>query len=199
MFPPIPPWSGLHPLIVHFPIALAFVAPLFAILALLGARQRQAFAVVTLVLLVIAAGGALLATATGDAAGELAERGPAVNAALELHEHRAELARNVLVLVTVLYGAMLAALKLFGAKLPAAAHYAPHAVAVLATVACALLVARAAHEGGQLVHVHGVRAMIGSPAANPATAAAAISATTSAATSAATAVPEKKGRDDDGD
>ena len=31
-FPPIPSWDGLHPLIVHFPIALLLVAPLLVVL-----------------------------------------------------------------------------------------------------------------------------------------------------------------------
>ncbi len=33
-FPPFPSWDGLHPLIVHFPIALLLVAPLFVVLGL---------------------------------------------------------------------------------------------------------------------------------------------------------------------
>ena len=35
--PPIPSWDGLHPLIIHFPIALLLVAPL---LVLVGALLK---------------------------------------------------------------------------------------------------------------------------------------------------------------
>ena len=35
--PPIPSWDGLHPLIIHFPIALLLVAPL---LVLIGALLK---------------------------------------------------------------------------------------------------------------------------------------------------------------
>ena len=32
--PPIPGWYELHPLVVHFPIALLLIAPLFVLLGL---------------------------------------------------------------------------------------------------------------------------------------------------------------------
>ena len=31
MLPPWPGWDGLHPLVIHFPVALLLVAPLFLI------------------------------------------------------------------------------------------------------------------------------------------------------------------------
>jgi len=30
-FPPIPNWDALHPLIIHFPIALLLIAPIFVV------------------------------------------------------------------------------------------------------------------------------------------------------------------------
>ena len=39
MLPPIPSFDGLHPLVVHFPVALLIVAPLFLALAALFAVE----------------------------------------------------------------------------------------------------------------------------------------------------------------
>ena len=33
MFPPVPSWDAMHPMVVHFPIALLLVAPLFVVMA----------------------------------------------------------------------------------------------------------------------------------------------------------------------
>ena len=38
--PPIPTWEGLHPLVVHFPIALLLVAPWLVLLGALLAPSR---------------------------------------------------------------------------------------------------------------------------------------------------------------
>ncbi|MGE3852796.1 MAG: DUF2231 domain-containing protein, partial [Planctomycetota bacterium] len=53
MFPPIPPWNGMHPLVVHFPIALLMLVPLFLLVALAVRRHRIAFALSALMLMAI--------------------------------------------------------------------------------------------------------------------------------------------------
>jgi uncharacterized membrane protein len=67
--PPVPSWNGLHPLIVHFPIALLFVAPLFVILgAVLSPPKGRPFLVSALILMVVGTASILFAIETGEAA-----------------------------------------------------------------------------------------------------------------------------------
>jgi|CXWL01.1.fsa_nt_gi uncharacterized membrane protein len=173
--PPVPSWDALHPLIVHFPVALLLVAPLFLLAGLAMKPERGRPAILAgLVLLVLGTAGAWFAIATGEAAGEAAERLPGVNAMLEQHESLAEQTRTVFTGLTVALAAIL-----FGPRLlrrPLAR--APQAVILSAFLACylggAALLANTAHHGGRLVHELGVRApMAAGPTLASATAGAA--------------------------
>ena len=63
--PPIPPWNGCHVLVVHFPIALLLVAPLFILLGLVVPRLNRAFYLAGLLLMALGACGAILAVEAG--------------------------------------------------------------------------------------------------------------------------------------
>ena len=160
IFPPIPSWDAAHPLVVHFPIALLFVTPVFVVAGLLLRDRGRPFLLSALALLVLGTAGAFVAVATGEAGEGAAEAVPAAEATLERHEELAEQARNAFAVLTVLY-----AIVLFG---PAAFKRTPRraATAVALSVFLALdaaalaLLANAAHYGGQLVHAQGVRATV---------------------------------------
>ena len=82
MFSGLPPWAGMHPLLVHFPIALLFITPLFLLLAVLLGRQNRAWALTALLLLLLGTVGIFAAAASGEAAGKLVERTPEIDAVL---------------------------------------------------------------------------------------------------------------------
>ncbi len=104
--PPLPSWDGLHPLVVHFPIALLLVAPLFILLGLALSRGRP-FLWAALLLMAIGTAGTFFAVSTGEAAGKLAERTPQINAVLEHHEHLAERTRAGFAALTVIFAVIL--------------------------------------------------------------------------------------------
>src|SRR5512142_2633766 len=90
-FPPIPSWDGLHPLIIHFPIALLLVAPVLVLIAAaVSPRKARGMLLAALLLMVLGTGAVFLAAETGEAAGKLAERTPEISAVLEHHENLAE-------------------------------------------------------------------------------------------------------------
>lgn len=101
-----------------------------------------------------------MAVSTGEAAGELAERTPQINAALGRHESLAELVRTLFTIITLLFAAIL-----FG---PVLLHrqVAPRntALALVVLLAAfgvgALAIAHTGHEGGRLVHEFGVRSLV---------------------------------------
>lgn len=163
MLPTIPNWDALHPLIVHFPIALLLVAPILIVLGLIFFGQNKAFMISAFVVMLLGTVAAVVAVATGNAAGELAERVANVEPVLENHEELAETTRNVFVALTIVFGAMvfvpMVLKKELGRKL-----MIPLTLAFLLFYAGGTTVlVNAAHQGGRLVHEFGVRAMVASP------------------------------------
>ena len=159
MFPPIPTWDGLHPLVVHFPIALLRVAPLFMLAGLVLPKRGRPFAIAALVLILLGTLGLFVTASTGHAAGELAERNPQISKVLERHEELGQLARNLFAILAPVYAALvLVPLP----KLLAWVRVAAQIVFLIVFLGGALLLANAAHEGGRLVHEFGVRAMMSS-------------------------------------
>lgn len=164
IFPPLPPYEGLHPIVVHFPIALLFIAPLFIVFAAFSKKLSRSMVLSALVLFALGTAFAFLATSTGSAAEDLAENVPGAKATLDKHEDLAELARNLFLGVTLLLAVLGSVYCKFYDKTSAAVRVIGAAAFLAACAAPALVLANAAHLGGQLVHVNGVRAPMG-PAA----------------------------------
>jgi uncharacterized membrane protein len=160
MMPPWPGWDGLHPLIIHFPIALLLVAPVFVVLAIVRPRHAGSFGISALVLLALGTAAAFVAVSTGEAAAELATKTDVINAAIERHASLAETARNIFAGITLLY-ALLLALPIVVKKLSSRGWVAvANIVALCLVLAGGLVIANAAHQGGLLVHKYGVQAML---------------------------------------
>ncbi len=159
--PPQPPWEGMHPLVIHFPIGLLFIAPLFMLLAALLGKYGRWFGVTALLLLVIGTAGAHVSVLTGDAAYDVLEEidddGWEV---VEEHQEAAKNVRNLYVWLTVFY-AVLLALPLLIWKLNSLKYWLPVNVVALALLLFVnLQLANAAHLGGRLVHQYGARAVL---------------------------------------
>ena len=160
MLPPWPGWDGLHPLVIHFPIALLLVAPVFVALAVVRPKRAGMFGLSALVLLALGTAAAFVAVETGEAAAELATRTDAINAAIERHASMAETARNIFAGLTVLY-AILLGLPMIAKKLPTRGWVVSTNTIFLALLlAGGGVLANAAHHGGLLVHKYGVQAML---------------------------------------
>lgn len=140
--------NPLHPAVVHFPVVLAFLLPIFAAGALWmirrGAQPRRAWAIP------LALAGALMVSAwvsaqTGEAQEERVERVVA-DEPLDAHEEAAE--------AFILASAAVLALMTAGL----APGIAGKSARVIGTVGALALVGGAAwvgHSGGQLVYQHG--------------------------------------------
>jgi len=160
--PVIPPWAGLHPLIVQFPIALLLITPMLVIVgALLRPERGRIILYTALGLMLIGTLGTFLAAATGEAAGKLAERTPQIDAVLERHEELADATRAVFSGLTLIFGAIVFAPKVFRRLPGSLVTTVLPLLFLLLYGAGMLLLANTAHNGGRLVHEFGVRAMIG--------------------------------------
>ena len=160
-FPPIPSWDALHPLVIHFPIALLLVVPFLIVVgALVPPERGRAILYVALALMIAGTLGTFLAVATGEAAGRIAERTPQIDAILEHHEQLAEATRVAFSVLTVVFAAILlipVILKKTSNRLVSTAL--PLAFLVLYGAGI-LLLTNTAHNGGRLVHEFGVRAAV---------------------------------------
>jgi uncharacterized membrane protein len=160
-FPPIPSWDGLHPLIIHFPIALLLIAPIFVVVgAALTPAKGRPYLIAAMVILLAGTASIFIAVETGEAAGKLAERTPGMERILENHESLAERTQAVFSVLSVIFVALVAVpwlVKRTDTRLTTT--ILPLAFLVLYS-AGALLLINTAHNGGRLVHEFGVRAMV---------------------------------------
>jgi uncharacterized membrane protein len=161
MLPPWPGWDGLHPLVIHFPVALLLIAPVFLLLSAFWRKHAVAFGIAALVLLVLGTAAAFVAVETGEAAAELADRTEAISAAIVQHQESAEQARNVFAVITILYALLLLAVSgVFKRLAKSGVRMTVALVTCGAVLAGSLQIAAAAHRGGLLVHKFGVHAML---------------------------------------
>jgi uncharacterized membrane protein len=158
--PALPPWEQLHPLVVHFPIALLLVAPIFVVLALLWKKYTRGLLVAATLLVVLGAAGAVLAVETGEAGEEIAERTAYAARLLHEHEELAETARTfAIILASVLSSGTIA--YLFATRKPETRVSRPLllvlgiAYLLLHSAGC-LVLANTAHAGGKLVREGGL-------------------------------------------
>lgn len=167
MFPPIPSWDGLHPLIIHFPIALLLVAPILILIGLMSPNKGRAFLGAALVLMILGTIASWVAVSTGEAAGELAERAAGAGAVLEQHEDLAETTRMAFTGLTALFLVILFAPAIFRRQFPKKVLLPVNLLFLILYGSAVVLLVNTAHQGGRLVHEFGVRAMMAQTTTQP--------------------------------
>ena len=160
MFPPIPSWDGLHPLIIHFPIALLLVAPILILLGLISPNRGRAFLGAAVVLMVLGTIASWIAVSTGEAAGELAERATGAGSVLDQHEELAETTRTAFTILTGLFLVILFAPAIFRTRFSQKMLLPANIFFLLLYGSGLVLLVNTAHQGGRLVHEFGIRAMM---------------------------------------
>lgn len=160
MLPGLPPWAGMHPLLVHFPIALLFTVPVFLVLALLLGRRHPVWSYSALLLLLLGTAGVFMAAASGEAAGEVAERTPVINAVLERHAHLAGTARGVFLGLAMVLAALVGVPLAWKRTLPPWGHYLAYGVFLGVFLGSLGFLVQVAHQGGRLVHQYGIHSLL---------------------------------------
>ena len=159
MFPKIPSWEAMHPLVVHFPIALLMVAPLLVALGLVLKRHAYGLTLGGWILMALGTEGAWVSVSTGEAAVAFALRGSAqILEAIERHRVAAANVRTVFTVMTVLFAALTWGPARVSRPLPPRVHLGLTIVLLAAYAGALLLLMKAAHFGGLLVHEYGIRA-----------------------------------------
>lgn len=153
----------LHPAVVHLPIALALLAPLFAGLTIVTIHREllpeRSWAFVVLLQLLLVSSG-WLAAETGEDQEERVERVVAERH-IEGHEEAAE---------RFLWAAGIALLAVGAGLLPGRNGLVGRVVGAVATIIVLAAAVPVGHSGGELVYVHGAaRAYVAAAAGGDAT------------------------------
>ncbi len=165
--PPVPAWDSLHPLVIHMPIGLLLVVPLFILLgAVLSPAKGRPFLMAGLLLMVLGTASAYVAVETGEAAGKLVERTPEISVVLQHHQQLAERTQLIFSVLTVTFAAIL----IVPQVLRRSSTRAYSTIAPLAFLAFylagAVVLVNTGHNGGRLVHEYGVQAIM-TPSPSP--------------------------------
>lgn len=168
ILPPQPaPPEGWHVVVVHFPIALLAVAPLFVFLAMAMPTACRWASYAALVLLILGTAGTYAAISTGHTArddSEVIEDGSdELQKLVREHEEFAHWTRNVYTAVTIFYGLFVLLPVLLRKLATPAFLFTSQFIFLLVLCVSSLFVVNTAHIGGFLVHEWGVRATLANP------------------------------------
>ncbi len=156
--PTPPPFEGMHPLVVHLPIGVLVLLPLFIILAIVFKQNAKNFAITTTLLAWIGTIGAIVAVITGLEAYELAPRSAEINVVLLKHMELAELTRNLFILFTVFYTVF--TYFLFKDKVKPSLAFIIQVLFLIFVSICILGLINAGHLGAELVHKYGIQSIM---------------------------------------
>ncbi len=148
--------GSLHPLIVHFPIALFCVAPLFLIASFIFKEQKFIILNITCTLMIIGMLSGFLSVFTGEQSAEYLEADPAYVQTLDAHYHLAETAQKIFTVLTLVLGVFLIFNKQLTVKFGKSFHNIFLIIFLIAHMIGLLFLSNAAHYGGKLVHKHGI-------------------------------------------
>lgn len=164
MLPNVPSDPGaLHPLVVHFPVALLLVAPLFLLMGAISKIDRPQLRSCVLVLMALGVLAAWAAVWTGEHAATIARiTAPQAASVIEQHEESAEATAVIFTLLFAVF-AIRVAVDYLRKESTVRRPMRVFCIVFLAVYCvCSLVVVDAAHQGGRLVHQFGVRAEMGS-------------------------------------
>ncbi len=151
-------WGALHVLVIHFPIAILCVVPLFIILGLF--LKNRTFLLAALLLLILGILSIFLAVSTGESSSERIQEGPAIIETLNRHDALAWQSRTFFSVMTLLYATLFfwesRRLSKINRQLPRILF-----VCFLLFYGYGLwLIFKTAYYGAMLVHRHGVHSSL---------------------------------------
>lgn len=167
MLSTLPAWELVHPMVIHFPIVLLLIAPLFICIgAALPPPKGRPFLLSALILLTLGTASLFVTISAGEAAAKVLPKEGQIGELIVTHQDLAFETMGIFVMLLVLFVAILLVPRvlhrdgrLFSTVLPLAF--------LLLYCAGAVVLVSTAHDGGRLVHDFGVHAVAPSSGQNP--------------------------------
>ena len=159
--PALPPFEGLHPLIVHFSVGILLSAWVPMVLGLVDRKRRMSWFRAGLMMIVMGTLFTFAAVLTGEATEEIVPHSSEmIEHAIHEHEELAELSRNIFVGVTAIYLASMIAFCKVGEPKKKKVGLIGTVLVGITYILGALALSNAGHLGGLLVHEHGLHAPV---------------------------------------
>lgn len=158
-FPSLPDWNRLHPLIVHFPIALLLVVPVLVVVGgVLPPSKGRPFLTSALIMMVIGAASLFVALETGDAASELLGETTQIRQVLQQHERLAETTCVLFSALTAAFAHLVVLPRILKRELSRPLSTSLLAAFLILYGTGALFLLNTAHQGWRLSHEFGIEA-----------------------------------------
>jgi len=158
--PMIPGWDGIHPLLIHFPLTLFFLAPVFVLFAsLTKATTRRMFFISALTVMLFGITSTYAAFEAGQTAAASVTEAGEVKTVMERHQELASLARSSLTAATLLFGLALLICTCFHLQLHELTGVLPLGSVAFYALGLFWLI-NTAYHGERLVHEFGVGSIV---------------------------------------
>jgi uncharacterized membrane protein len=158
--PMVPGWDGIHPLLIHFPLTLFFLAPVFVLFAsLTKGTTRHTFLISALTVMLFGITSIYAAFESGQTAAASVTGAQELRTVIEQHHELASLARSSLTAATLLSGLTLLICTRFHLQLRELTGVLP--LGSIAFYALGLFwLINAAYQGERLVHEFGLGSIV---------------------------------------
>jgi len=154
--PMIPGWDGIHPLLIHFPVTLFFLAPVFVLFAgFAKTTTRNTFLICALTVLLLGIVSTYAAFEAGQTAAATVTPTGEARTVVERHQQLASLARSSLTAASLLFGLTLLICTCFHLRMYELTGVLPLGSVVFYALGLFWLI-NAAYNGERLVHEFGV-------------------------------------------
>ena len=161
--PELPPFEGFHPFVVHFVVGILLMAWVPMLLGLVDRKRRMSWFRAGLMMVLLGTFFAFAGVLTGEATEEVVPHSSElIEHAIHEHEELAELSRNLFIGVSVLYLASMIAYAKASEPKRKKIGLIGTALVAISYILGAMALANAGHQGGLLVHEHGLQAPVAS-------------------------------------
>ena len=156
----LPGWDGIPPLLIHFPLTLFFLAPVFVVFAgFAKTTTRQTFLISALTVMLLGSASTYAAFEAGQTAAAAVTPTGELQTVIERHHELASLARSSLTAATLLFGLTLLICMCFRLQVHELTGVLPLGSVVFYSLGLFWLI-NTAYHGERLVHEFGVGSIV---------------------------------------